>query len=677
MSSTAASHFTLTPPMVPGLLVRLIAFLLGVVVIAGCRTEHARPVSSPTFECSACHAAEVAAFAQSHHARGQAVATASSTPEGDVDLFRVRHDGGAVVVSWPEGSGLARYTLGVEPVVQVAVETGGGALQVPPIGWQPDAGWVRVPSLPGEAGDWRTPSFSWNGNCAVCHATGFRVGVTSSGGFESAWGSLAVSCPACHGDASGHRRWLEAQRPTLAAAGFPFSLRGRATFSFPADAGIARSQSRHDDVQTGVCAACHSRRRALVDDGVVTASLFDRFEPTLLTKGLYRADGRISDEVYETGSFLMSRMQRAGVRCSDCHEPHGGGLRAVGNALCARCHQPAVFDTTAHHAETSACVSCHMPTVTLLGVDVRHDHSFRRPPTGAELTTKSFEAMFEERADAPWRWRDVVVNRDLSTFERASALPLHQGEWTAADLALLENVIREGDDWLRSGAATALSGLPPALRARVGVPLLTDARRAIRVQAGRALAGVVELPTTVQAEMNEAERVNGFRGEAWLNSSALASSQADALHLLEVGLQRDRTFVPLLINLMDQQRDAGLAPLENAAARPGPWQTQAAYALGLARWRAHDQEGARIAFERAATDGTGHHLVAWCLAQREIRGARAGWAALDAALTRHPGKQALLDLALAWAMRDHDPSRATRARADLRQWQHPATVTPQ
>lgn len=655
---------------------RLTGFLLGIVVIAGCRTEHARTVASPTFECASCHPAEVAALARSNHARGQTVANAASIPEGDVGGFHVRHDGGAVVVSWPEGSGVARYSLGVEPLVQVAVETPGGKLQVPPIGWQPDAGWMRVPTLHGEAGDWRTPSFNWNGSCAACHATGFRVGVTSSGGFESTWSALSVSCSACHGDAAGHRRWVET-KPTLPAAGFAFSLRGRATFSFVVDGGIARANTRHDDVQTGVCAACHSRRRALVDDGVVSPLLFDRFEPALLTEGLYRADGRISDEVYETGSFLMSRMQRAGVRCSDCHEPHSGSLRSEGNALCARCHQPAVFDTKAHHGETSACVSCHMPTVTLLGVDVRHDHSFRRPPTGAEPATLAFEALFEERADAPWRWRDVVADSALSTFERASSLPLHQSDWTAGDVAVLERAILEGDDWLRSGAAMALPSVPPPLRARVGAPLLTDPRRAIRVQAGRALAGVIELPAALRHELTEAERVNGFRGEAWLNSSALASSPEEATRLLQTGRQRDPTFVPLLINLVDLRRDAGVPELETAAAQPGPWQTAAAYSLGLARWRAADQEGARAAFERAASDGLGRHLVASCLAERTVRGARAGWTALDAALVRHPGKHALLDLALDWAGRDHDAAREARVRTELQRWQRAPAVTTQ
>lgn len=659
--------------MVPALLVRLTPFLLGVLLTA-CRREPPRP---PSTDCASCHPAEVTALASSHHARGHALATSGSVPEGDVGGFRVHHDGGSVIVSWAGGSGRARYTLGVEPLVQLAVETAGGALQVPPIGWQPDAGWLRVPTLEGAAGDWRTPSFNWNGSCAPCHATGFRVGVTPSGTFESRWSSLSVSCEACHGAASGHLQWLASERPPRPGAGFAFSLRDRATFSFVGDGGIAQADALRADVETEVCAACHSRRRPLVDDGLVSASHLDRFEPALLARGLYRADGRIADEVYEVGSFSMSRMQRSGVRCAHCHEPHSGELRLAGNALCAQCHRPAVFDAPAHHggAVGSACVDCHMPTVTVLGVDVRHDHSFRRPsstPTSLESeTSAAFESLFEERADAPWRWRALVSNPALSAFERASAFPLHQGEWTPGDLALLEQAARDDDDWLRSGAALALPSVPPASRARLGLPLLTDRRLAVRVQAGRALSGLVQLPERLRQELENAERVNGFRGEAWLNLSALATTPSDAARLLETGLQRDPTFIPLRINLADVRRAEGGATLEGAAAAPGPWQTAAAHALGLARWRAGNQEGARRAFELAASDGVGAHLVAWCLAERSVRGDAAGWRALDALLRRHPGKKALLDLALDWAARDGDKAHTVALRAEERRWLAP------
>ena len=46
---------------------------------------------------------------------------------------------------------------------------------------------------------------------------------------------------------------------------------------------------------------------------------------------LYYADGQIRDEVYVYGSFLQSAMYRAGVTCSDCHNPHSLALH-TGNA---------------------------------------------------------------------------------------------------------------------------------------------------------------------------------------------------------------------------------------------------------------------------------------------------------------------------------------------------------
>ena len=77
-------------------------------------------------------------------------------------------------------------------------------------------------------------------------------------------------------------------------------------------------------------------------------------------------------------------MFRAGVTCSDCHDPHGLGLRAPGNGVCAQCHMPAKFDTPAHHhhnvnSDAARCVSCHMPARTYMVVDPRRDHSLRIP----------------------------------------------------------------------------------------------------------------------------------------------------------------------------------------------------------------------------------------------------------------------------------------------------------
>lgn len=620
-------------------------FCAALLVLASCRRSPAAPL-----ECASCHAAQVERLARSTHAKGQAVATARTVPEGSVGEFQVRHHDGGVLVRWSGGEGRAHFTIGVDPIAQLAVEVN-GRLQVPPIGWLGDGGWVRVPTPEGDAFDWRTPAFNWNASCAPCHATNFTLGLDDAGVTHSTWSSLSVSCRACHADEAGHAKWLAEGKPPSSAAGFPFSLRQRAVFSF-ADGGAIARTTPTPDVQLEVCAACHSRRSALTDDGMTSANFFDRFEPVLLTEGVYSPAGEVVDEVYETGSFLMSRMQRAGVRCSDCHDAHSGALRAEGNALCARCHRAEVFDAPAHHRHPgSKCIDCHMPPTTFLGVDVRHDHSLKRPTatvcgrchastTGLPLREDgaAFEAAFAERIDAPRRLRELIDDSRTSSFERASAL------------ALLGGTVTDGDDWTRYGLARGLSLLPPAERERLGRPLLTDQRRAIRIQAARALGERT-------AERAEVDRVNALRGAAWLDRGDL-----------ETGLRADPTHVPLLINLADQQRARAIELLTPPASRPGPWQTSAAYALGLAHWRAKNSEAAHAAFTLAATDGRAQHLVAWCLSSRQLHGSAKGWSTWQGALERHPGMAALLDLGEAWARDDHDEARLAEISRERRRF---------
>ena len=104
-----------------------------------------------------------------------------------------------------------------------------------------------------------------------------------------------------------------------------------------------------NDHELQTCARCHSLRTQLQDADPVGQPLLDDYRLRLLDEGVYYPDGQILSEVYVYGSFLQSKIHGAGVRCTDCHDPHNVRLKKEGNLLCASCHLPSRYDTPGHH----------------------------------------------------------------------------------------------------------------------------------------------------------------------------------------------------------------------------------------------------------------------------------------------------------------------------------------
>jgi predicted CXXCH cytochrome family protein len=402
-------------------------------------------------------------------------------------------------------------------------------------------------------------------------------------------------------------------------------------FEFADGGAIARASEVHPDTQTMNCAQCHMRRRALLDDGAPVRELLDGFEPELMTRGAFEPTGAMREEVFESASFLMSKMERAGVRCSHCHEPHSGELRAKGNALCAQCHAPNVFDVVAHRGNSN-CVDCHMPTKTFLGRDKRRDHAFIVPGRAAP----AFAEAFERNEGANELLLIVIRDANESSFKRASVLALLEPPLDRAAQQLVVQNLTSDDDWLRYGAVSALPVLPPEFRQKLGTAMLNDSRRAIRVRVARAIGRATP-------ELLAAERANSFSGDSWLNLGALEADSAKAEALYRRGLEIDPAFVPLAINLADVSGDEG--PLREAAREDSPWTNDARYALGLAQWRRGEK---RAALENFKDGGSDAQLVAWCLAERELNGIDAGWNALTQCDRARPRSGALSELREAW-----------------------------
>lgn len=270
--------------------------------------------------------------------------------------------------------------IGNHPLRQFLIPAPGGRLQACDVSYDPTIkAWFDVAGdeerLPGEWGHSSGRGMNWNSMCAGCHNTRLRKNYDpSKDRYDTSMAELSVSCEACHGPLREHVEWQKK---------YPPGVREGAVDPF------VRRQSRDQMLDT--CGACHSRRSEITGDLIPGDSFSDHFRLTVPdASDTYYPDGQVRDENYEYASFLTSRMHQAGIRCTDCHEPHSGRRLIPGNLLCMRCHgggttPPATaIDplTHGHHLQGSIgndCVSCHMPVTTYMQRHPRHDHGFTIP----------------------------------------------------------------------------------------------------------------------------------------------------------------------------------------------------------------------------------------------------------------------------------------------------------
>jgi predicted CXXCH cytochrome family protein len=702
--------------------------------------------------CAGCHPDEAAAWRGSDHDRAMETAGARLG-----DFGGARFEDGGVVTRFFERDGRAfvrtpgedgrpadfevAYTFGFAPLQQLLLALPRGRLQALGVAWdaRPRAqGGQRWYALyPGEALGpddplhWTQRSQGWNGRCADCHSTNLRRGYDAAGDrYATTWSELDVACEACHGPGSLHVAWAEAE-PRRGGAALPAPLGAEpARWVLAEGAAIAvREPPLRTHAELEVCAPCHARRAQLREGRVPGEPFLDAYRPALLAPDLYAADGQPREEVYEYGAFLQSRMFAAGVRCSDCHEPHALSLRADGNALCGSCHRAAVFDTPAHHHHTAgsagaACAACHMPARTWMGVDVRHEHAFRVPRPDLSVALGTPNACTDCHTDQSARWADAALARwfpdgrrgtphfaaafdaaaraqpggeaallavagarNEPALVRASALARLSAPGLPAARAALREALRDPDPLVRLGALEAAAGLEPALRLTLASPLLADERLAVRVEAARQLAEVpAELwrprergqLAAALGEYRAAQELNGDQPEAHVNLAALALRAGDpaaARASLETALRLAPWFVPALVNLADLERLAGREDAAEAALRralaAAPEVAEPHYALGLLLVRSGRRDEALAPLARAAAlapEQSGF-TRALALAYAERGDAARARATLEAALARRPADRTLLATAALLARDAGDAARAlAHARALAAAW---------
>lgn len=567
--------------------------------------------------CVGCHAAEAERWTGSHHDLAMQPATeatvlgdfddASFEHRGvetrfyrDGDRFRVRTVGPSGA---PEEFDVA-YVFGVEPLQQVLLELPGGRLQALSVAWdsERDEWYALYPDEDVAADDplhWSGRYQNWNTMCAECHSTNLdKAYDAETRTYATTFDVIDVGCQACHGPGREHVAWAEASSAGSAGSA--------------ADKGLVVDFAGGDAAyQVDQCARCHARRHRVAPRHVAGRAFLDEYLPELLREGLYHADGQILDEVYVYGSFVQSRMHAMGVRCSDCHDPHGLNLWVENDAVCQQCHsqqaplerfptlQAKRYDTPEHHhhpvdSEGARCVSCHMPDKDYMVVDPRRDHSFRipRPDLSVVLGTPNAcsgchtdqTALWAAETVASWypdppephyaiplaigrtggpgaieALTELALDPDQPVIARATGLEL-LARYGNLGLSALAAALRDEDPLIRATAAQGFEAAPVQALPQLVGPLLEDPVRAVRTAAARTLASVPtdqlgELRAAFDAALTEyvaAQEEDADLPAAHLNLGVLRMRQrraAEAERHYRLALELDPYFLPARFNL--------------------------------------------------------------------------------------------------------------------------------
>ena len=721
-------------------------FLVGLALGLAACAEQAPPLPESTYvgqaACAACHQQEYERWQGSHHDLAMQEASAktifgnfddaSFTYAGVTSTFFKRDSTFFVRTDGPDGTLQdyeIAYTFGVDPLQQYLIAFPGGRYQTLGIAWdarpREDGGqrWFHLypddAIGPDDPLHWTGIYQNWNFMCADCHSTNLDKNyVFAEDRYETSWSDLDVACEACHGPGSNHVAWASAQERGEHAGnddqkGLTVRLKDDGAWVMNPETGIARrSVPRQTNTQIETCAPCHARRSVLRDDFRPGQPLLDTYRPALLEDGLYHADGQILEEVYVYGSFIQSKMYRAGVACADCHDPHSLDLRAPGNALCGSCHLSTKYDAPGHHFHEPAspgaqCVNCHMPSQTYMVVDPRRDHSFRipRPDLSVKLGTPNActqchtdesvpwaaqavetwygpqrrqeshygEALHAGRAGAPEAEPALVqLARDPAQpgIARASALTLLAGYTSASALQAIQDGLRDDDPMARFAALRTLDVAEPTLRLRLAAPLLADSIRTVRIEAARVLAPLPahNLTTTQQALIDQgveeyvaAERFNEDRPETHLNLGLLYAGRgrfAEAESAYRTAIRLEASTIQAHVNLADlyrsQGRDDDGERVLREALTIAPEAAEVHHALGLLLVRRQRLPEALAALEQAASllPENARFSYVYGVALHSTGDTDQALVVLERASVRHPDNRDLLT-ALATIHRDN------------------------
>ncbi|MDA8814920.1 multiheme c-type cytochrome [Luminiphilus sp.] len=715
-------------------------------------------LSSPTFvgneACASCHETQISDWTDSHHDLAMQEAS-PTTVLGDFNNATFTYDGTTTTffkkgeafwVKTDNEKGALRdypvaFVFGIYPLQQLLLPVTKGRLNALSIAWdarkQSEGGqrWYHIyeneETVTFESPlHWTGIYHNWNSRCAECHSTNVVKGYdAATREYATTYDQIDVGCEGCHGPGSTHVK--QAKNGTVkrgqsaAEMGLQLSLAARGQWQRTANENIAHRVTPLDEqTQVDNCGRCHSRRATLGDYHYGQA-LLDTHRLSVIESPLYWHDGQIRDEVYVYGSFVQSKMAKAGVVCSNCHNPHSNALVAEGNAVCTQCHKQETYDAPTHHRHLatstgSACVACHMPSQVYMGVDARRDHSMRIPRPGVSLSTGSPNACtqcHEDRTDS-WaydtlqQWgvgtdfqelslvkarvsadrgdvrslptlESVVTDDERSPLMRASLIE-QLGNLGSRQLPSLTAMLLRADaPELRASAVRATRSMPAAQRYLMLRPFITDPVLTIRMEVAQVLAGVpaselrpqdiddlkplFEEYLAVQANHLDMPSVQMQLASFWLDRG----DNAQALNALEEAVHLNPQLEPAVVNLVDLLRRTGknveASVLLETSLVLVPDSGNLWFSQGLHLIRLGDTELGLESLKRAAAleqEGSRHRYV-YAVALNDTGAKAQALSVLESLNASHPGQPDILNGLLAFARDAGDRQRYERYRAQL------------
>ena len=308
----------------------------------------------------------------------------------------------------------------------------------------------------------------------------------------------------------------------------------------------------------------------------------DTHRPALLEAGLYRRTARSRARSTSTAPSCRaactrraSRAATATIRTASRCAPRA--TRCAGSATGPRrLRRAGAPSPCGRLGRARDCAACHMPARTYMGVDVRHDHSFRVPRPDLSVALGTPNACTDCHAERTARWAAAAVRalvpepaaaarrtsrphshagRDGTARRRAGAAGARRRRRAARHRARHRAHAARGPGsagdrrrdpprarrrairWCGSARSWPRTGLEPSARLAAVQPLLEDPLLAVRSRRrararGRAAASLCSPPersrlAAALAEYRARSSVNADRPEAHVNLGGLAALQGD------------------------------------------------------------------------------------------------------------------------------------------------------